>query len=159
MWRVHSFKSNFYWASEWFIFDLLAFWLSMSLIIVKHAAILQPIDPETIWGVKTFVLLDEFNGVPQDTCFHKKKSRPNYFRPFKASLYQGRKKLVAFLFIQSTNLVDLRLLLQKFRKGSHTFGAHCISERCSRVNNIAINFASVCSEILICPHFNSGPYP
>lgn len=48
----------------------------------------------------------------------------NYLGPFKGPgpPQHGRNNLVEFMLIQFPNLVDRRLLVQKLRNGSHSFG-------------------------------------
>lgn len=67
--------------------------------------------------------IDEFNDVPQATCFRNKKSEP---LNGPGDPYRGQKKLVELFVIQSPNLVYLRFLVQKLRKGCHTFVTPCI---------------------------------
>lgn len=59
-------------------------------------------------------LLDEFNYVPQGTCFRKKKSGSQLLVGPQESArvpYRGQQRLVEVLLIQYPNLVELRLLV------------------------------------------------
>lgn len=71
---------------------------------------------------------DMFNDIaPQKHVSITKRRGPNYLGPFKGQgPYHCQRKCVEFLLIQSSNLIELRLLLQKLRKRFHTFGTTCI---------------------------------
>lgn len=43
---------------------------------------MQPLDIETYLRTKCLSYFDEFNDVPQGTCFHKKKKGPQIFGAF-----------------------------------------------------------------------------
>lgn len=71
---------------------------------------MQPLDLETYLRTKRSSYFDEFNDVPQGSCFYEKKRDPKYLGPFKRpEAPKWLDEFVKFSLIQPPNLIDLRL--------------------------------------------------